>query len=644
MKRRFFILSILTFVFTLIFTGQVTLFNFTPLSQAQDENTFHGITLPVIKPQFRNQWTPELEADFQKRATFIINYFANPESYGNGYQENEKRSYPTAMFDFLVGNRDKAIQFLQAEDPNQEEHAHTNGIDYYFSFTLKGQIRKYFLFGQFLAPNYKQRMYEGAKKWTEKDPLTQPHPLYGFGDGTGRDWSIKRRGRWVDSRNTDNLRAMREVAVYLMAEETGNEETRQIYKQKIHRYVSALYNIGMGEWDSPVYHGHTFAPYLNLYDFAKDPEVKQLAKAALDWMSTAAAIKYYRGGWGSPAKRDYGGSNVVFGADAARTFWLYFGDAVISNPKPELDTLHFITSTYRPPLAVVALAKKQFNKPLEILATKPLYENWKEGNDRSPGYWETQFFGNTYQMGSLAGTFPDGDVEPFGLMAFNTERGVDYFAVNTGNKWIRPGKNKGDQIGQFENLLIWLRTADDVPFAFQIPKNAKLEPENNIWFIQLEKTGLAIFPISLSSPKKEMIKNERWLKTYSSEQVFTAQTKGNDYAGFALEVADLDSQQSYQQFKEQVKQKSRLNLRQLQQGKVIFQGKDQNTLQLTYNQQNLLPILHKNGKLFDWSKHFELYDSQTRDHDPVNLGWKEGKLKLNVKDLTFTQTVFLNSN
>jgi hypothetical protein len=256
------------------------------------------LKLSEVEPELRNPWTPELEAEFQQRAATIIRDFANPTSYGNGYGENEKGAYPRAMLDFLAGNRKQALAFLQSEDPEAQKHQHTEGIDYYYSFTLKGQIRKYFLFGQFLNPAYKQRMFLGAKKWTEQDPNGRPHPIYGNGDGTGRDWDISRRGGWVDSRNTDNLRAMRETSVYLMAQETGNEETRQVYKQKIQRYVWALYHIGMGEWDSEAYMSHTFTPYLNLYDFAKDPEVKKLAKAALDWMSAAAALKYYRGGWG----------------------------------------------------------------------------------------------------------------------------------------------------------------------------------------------------------------------------------------------------------------------------------------------------------------------------------------------------------
>lgn len=186
--------------------------------------TIQNIKLPEVAPEFRNDWTSELEAEFQQRATEIIRHHANSKSYGNGYGENEKRAYPKAMFDILAGNQDKALQFLQLLDPEIKKQQHTQRIDYYYCFTLKGQIRKYFLFGQLLDPDYKKRMFIAAKTWTEKDPLSNPHPIYSFGDGSNQGWDISRRGLWVDGRNTDNLRAMRETSVYLMAEETGNEE------------------------------------------------------------------------------------------------------------------------------------------------------------------------------------------------------------------------------------------------------------------------------------------------------------------------------------------------------------------------------------------------------------------------------------
>jgi hypothetical protein len=481
-------------------------------------------------------------------------------------------------------------------------------------------------------------MYNAAKIWTETDPLQRPHPIHGTGQGTGNDWSMKRRGLWVDSRNTDNLRAMRETSVYLMAEETGNEATRQLYKSKIKRYVSALYNIGMGEWDSEVYQGHTFAAYLNLYDFSQDTEVKQWAKMALDWLSMAASVKYYRGGWGGPVKRDYGDGHGVMRSHAGRTFWLYFGDTPVANNRPELDSLYLITSHYRPPLAVMELARKNFNKPVEILASKPLYENWKPGNNQSPGYWETQFIGASYQMGSLAGTFPDGDVAPFKLMAFNQHKGVDFFVANTGKNGVKPGKNPGDEIGQYRNLLIWLRPADQA-FFWQLPKTAKVEKDDNIWFIQLEKTWLALRLINLSSPEMIEIPNS----PYPDDNTYQALPTGNNYAGFALEVGEAATQGSYENFKSIFKQKSQVNLTQIKQGRVLFKGSQGQSLQFTYNQINLLPMLIRNGQKHDWSKNFALYNSLSRDNSPVSLGWKKGKLTVKAGKYQFSNALILPS-
>lgn len=597
---------------------------------------FSGDEIPVAN-RYKNEWSPELEAEFRRRTNQAIQYYAGQE-YGNTFAENEKKSYALAMFDFMAENREKAIAFLQSEDAQVSDHQHTDGIDYYYSFTLKGQIRKYFYFGKYLDPVYKQRMFNGAKKWTEKDPLNRPHPIYNKGDGTGNDWDIKKRGLWVDSRNTDNLRAMRETAVYLMAEETGNEATRLLYKQKIQRYVKTLYHIGMGEWDSENYHGHTFSAYLNLYDFAKDSDVKLLAKAALDWMSAAAAMKYYHGGFGGPTKRDYGSGNVVFGSAAARLFWVYFGDVAVKNTQPERDIIHIITSNYRPPQAVVALARKQFNKPIEVRASKPVYENWQPGGEDKPGYWETTFFGHSYQMGSVVSEFKDGDVGVFKLMAGNSQRGVDYFVANTGNNGVKPGKNRGDQVGQYGNLLVWLKPDSNTSFFFQIPKTATAEIVDNIWFFKLEKTWLAVHPINLSSYTSVAITDDKLTKLYRDEQTFKATTQAKGYGGFALEVGEAESYRSYEIFKKIVKEKSQLNLNQLVTGTVELIGANGKRLKLIHNPNNDLPFVFHNGVAHNWFKHFELYQP-TNGNSPISLGWKNGTLCLKAGGLKFSITV-----
>ena len=609
-----------------------------PLSSANTPSPGTLSLLQVEPPPakaFKNQWTPELEKEFQQRAKEVIKYYAG-KKYGNTYGENEKASYPNAMFDFLDGNREKAIAFLENEDNQAKDNAHTEGIDYYYSFTLKGQIRKYFFFGKFLDPAYKQRMFLGAKKWTQQDPNGRPHPIYGKGRG-GDGWGPEVRGSWVDGRNTDNLRAMREISVYLMAEETGNEDVRQLYKNRIQRYVWALYHIGMGEWDSENYHGHTLAAYLNLHDFAKDPEVKMLGKAALDWLCAAGALKYYHGGFGGPSKRDYGNSNVVYGSSAARLLWLYFGDNSLPNPKPERDSIHVVTSSYRPPLAVVALARKQFKKPIELLSTKPVYENWKPGGEDKPGYWETTFFGNTYQLGSLVAEFSDGDVGSFKLMAENSQRGVDYFVANTGSDRLKPGKNKGDQIGQYRNLLIWLRPASNQRFYFQIPKTAVSEIEDGIWFFKFEKTWLAVHPINLNSYTKLAIKGKKLEELYRDEVMLKATPKDNQYAGFTLEVGDKITS-SYASFKESVKKKSKLDVSQIASGTVQLKGVNGNNLKITHNSQNELPTIVSNGVKYDWFKNYDLY-KVTEENNPISLGWKQGKLRVEADGLVFEQTV-----
>ncbi len=581
--------------------------------------------IPSRAASLRNEWSPELEAEFWQRATPAIDYYLK-QRYGNTHGENEKRSYPIALFHVLAGDRQNALNFLQSDDAEASDHRHTEGIDYYYAFTLKGQMRKYFLLESLLDPDYHQRMWRGAQAWTAEDPNGRPHPIYGTGSG-GSGWGPDARGGWVDGRNTDNLRAMREIAVYLMAEETGNERVRVQYKGKIQDFVRSLYTIGMGEWDSENYHDHTLTAYLNLYDFADDLEVQQLAKSTLDWLAAAGAVKYYRGGFGGPSKRDYGEANVVFGSAAARLLWHYFGDATVPNPEPQRDAVHVLTSTYRPPEAVVALARKQFDRPVELLSTKPIYEHWLPGKSDRPAYWETTFWGHTYQMGSVVSSFADGDVSPFKLMADSDERGVDYFVANTGGGFVRPGKHDGDQIGQYRNLLIWLRPADERPFFFQLPQTAEADIDGDIWFFQFDKTWLAVYPINLSGYDPVEIPDDELANHYAMEQTLKAMPRGNTYAGFALEVGEAETHGSYADFKADIRLRSRLDIGAIAQGTAQLNSSTDTHLQLTYNPDDNRPIVIRHGVEHDLLSHLALYQP-TEGDAPITLGWKEGTLRV----------------
>lgn len=592
--------------------------------------------LPSIPAQFRNMWPEDWERAFQKRARHAIESLVKERIAGGTAGENEKNYYPRAMSHLLAGNAKDGLAALQAEDADgKRDHAHTEGIDFYWCFTLKGQVRKYFLFGDQLEPAYRKRMLAGAKAWTAEDPLRRPHPVYGKGNPPkGEAWGPDAKGSWVDVRGTDNLRAMRDTSVYLFAEASGNEKTRLLYKQKLAEYVVALYRVGMSEWDSENYHGHTLAPYHNLYDFAKDPEARGLAKAALDWLYAAAAVKYRRGVFGGPNCRDYGGSNVVFGGNAIHSLGLYFGDTPQDDPHPDRDDVYHVTSAYRPPRAVVELARKRFDAPAELFASKPWYKSWKPGDKAEPRYFETQYLGKTFQMGSLVSADQEAtwNVSPFKLVADNATRGADVFLANTAPLGDKAAKRAGDQIGQSRNLLLWLRPAADKPtFHFQIPKTAEFEADEGVWFVRLDQTWLAVYPIRLGKPEPGLAPEKR--KDYYAQERFLAAAATGDrgFCGFALEIGEG---MSFADFRKKVVARNRLDLSKLEDGEATLTGTGGGTLRVRANPKTDLPSVTADGTDIDWSRRAAVYRGPMIEQE-----WMSGRLRVSAGDRTFESAV-----
>ncbi|MUG98406.1 hypothetical protein F7734_41335 [Scytonema sp. UIC 10036] len=571
-----------------------------------------------------------MERDFQLRSKEALTKLTDSK-YGTTSFESEKRSYPKAMIGFLAGNREQAIAFLQSEDADAKSHAHTLGIDFYSGFTLKGQVRKYFYFGKYLDASYRDRMKRAMHLLTEVDPLTRRFP------NRRQFWakSTDNCDSWVDCRNTDNLKAMREISVYLFAEETGNEATRKLYKERIRRNVRTLYQIGQGEWDSENYLGHTISTYVNLYDFAKDPEVKSLAKSALDWSLMSGAIKYWRGGFGGPSKRDYNNGNCVWCSLATHELGLYFGDSPLADPNPSPDLVHLITSTYRPPLAVVALARKQFQKPLELLNSKPTYENWKPGGDAAPAFHETLYFGNTFQIGTLA-EGSGGDWNGFKMMAFNSTRGVDYFIAATGTDPTQMSSSSigGDRIAQYRNLIIWLNDKPKAPFQFFLPKSVKLETKKGVTFIGYEKTWLALTPINLNLEGINSTATEKIAKKYPENQILTA--LGNDQiSGFSLEIGEKETYGSWEKFQQTVLNQSRLDLSEIGDKAVEYRSVS-GKVKLQHQPQGL-PKVWRNGNFHDWRNHYAVYQNARGKKTPIYQGWKQGTLEVTAGGYKFTQ-------
>ncbi|HEY9296394.1 MAG TPA: hypothetical protein VIQ31_08480, partial [Phormidium sp.] len=184
-----------------------------------------------------------------------------------------------------------------------------------------------------------------------------------------------------------------------------------------------------------------------------------------------------------------------------------------------------------------------------------------------------------------------------------------------------------------------LRPASDKYFFLQLPITAKVEIEDKVWFIKLEKTWLAIHPINLNSSTTEVkIQDKKAAQLYQDEKILKVTTTGNQYAGFALEVGEAKTTGSYENFKKAVKTKTQLDLSLIATGTVQLKGTTGDTLKITHNSKNELPILIRNGVQHNWFENFELYKSP-EGNSPISLGWKTGKLRVEAGGSVFEETV-----
>lgn len=608
--------------------------------------TFYGKPVDI---RLRNPWPAELEREFQARADRILSDQARIKAPVNTYFENEKRSYGILMSHILNSNDQQALRDIQAEDHQHDQwHRETAGIDYYAAFTLKHQMRKYFYFGDLLVPEYRQRMRTGAQSWTEQDPLRRPH--YAYHAGT-QGWGPDAKNSWVDVRSTENLFLMRVTSVYLMAEETGNETTRALYKQQILDYARTLYRVGMGEWDSENYHGHSLGPLLNLYDFARDQEVQAAAKACLDWMTVAGAVKYMRGGFGGPTKRDYNHIQP-FGGSAACMMWIYFGDAPQDNPHWESDEVHVITSSYRPPHAAVQLARNQMSLPVTIYASKPHYSATTSFDDRSaPEYLETVYLAESFRMGSLAGGTRPGpsDVNGFKLLlADDTDGAVTLQGVPgddpkfVGSPMYQEGKVAAEnRVAQYENIAIWLAADGHAPWTWLLPDNVKLLHANDATVLEFDHTWVVMHPIGSTMLKQHAAKTaeiaEGEKPRFPRHQVLHATGTADKYCGVALEVIERKTYQNDASAFLAELANTRLDVSQLDDGIVIFTGFGDKRLECRWHESPTQLGVLRNGVAHDWLEHQRyLYRTSSADAPLLQSRWQEGELQLTTANSKFT--------
>lgn len=640
---------------------------------------------PVVPSEHNNPWPEAEEEKLIIQANRYLDKIKQTRVRGgNTFFENEKKWYGDSMLSFLATGNPEMLKLLQTRDHQSGEwHRETDGIDFYACFTIKHQMRKYFQFGSGLDPAYLAKMKSGATKWTAKDPLRRPHYAHQKGK---QGWGPDAKNSWVDVRTTDNLTWMRISSVYLMAEETGNAETTKIYKNRIRAFVVALYRVGTGEWDSHNYLSHTVAPIHNLYDFAKDPEVRLLAKAALDHYYTAAAVKYRNGNWNGPNKRDYNAVRPMTASPGV--FSLYFGNNPYL-PKADYDIVHLAASAYRPPMAVMELARKNGLTGTELKVNHAPYSSPMQGKYQvNPSYYETQYFGETFQLGTLARGTQESDANGFKIVADDPKTGAEMIQLVPGSDPNFPGSpqyQRGKLVGrgrvaQNRNLAIYLVRGSNTPWTWVTPNTTQVDIQKDVLFLKHANTWMAFHPIQTkitgqdeaksdklryrikrTKLKKDQIANppdwivpgsikkddkgrtwaQRKQERYLEYQALTATFEGNGYSGFAIEIGDPTTHPDFPSFQKAVLSKTQLDISKAAEGLVRFQDSlGKHTVEIRAKEQlSGSPVL-ADGQVRNWKAPFVKYGStDPNGPSPIEQSWTGDTLTVRAGGHVFTCTV-----
>ncbi|NES84396.1 MAG: hypothetical protein F6K10_24955 [Moorea sp. SIO2B7] len=276
--------------------------------------------------------------------------------------------------------------------------------------------------------------------------------------------------------------------------------------------LNKFLTIGQGEFHSSTYYPYAIAGLLNLYDFAKTPELKQLAKATLDWYAVNMALRLSWGTAGGAESRGFD-RGTWDGSELSALAWIWWGD----NPK----TLESIgkkqarvallaaLSDYRPPSQFKALARKELPLPFVLKASHPSYYSYHEDNK----FWETLYFTEDYSLGTLL--IPRRSYQTKGTinaqyatykLVIRDPKGVNNAVISLGGTFhnlMATGASPGDQYLQEGGAVIYQLRLNDKDKVAGVPGRSHLvlpssygQPKKyHNWYIwRIEKTWLCARP------------------------------------------------------------------------------------------------------------------------------------------------------
>lgn len=273
----------------------------------------------------------------------------------------------------------------------------------------------------------------------------------------------------LTAEGTENHVGMSRTSGYLFATEArelpGLAEKAADWEARLKAWAldwaRKIYHVGTGEWDSSVYTTYNLIGWINLHDHAADPEIREAARAVLDYYAVAIALKYTQRVYGGPESR--GTTDYTRRSTATEYLgWLWFGRAAEAEEEgfwrtsEYIQSIYAVLSDYRPPLLAVALARKELTRPATYINTKPSYLLTRPAESV-----EIFHIGETYTLGSVFTPYGGWANSSYGTvnwkMVIENSGGVPGIVWGNGGMKSQShgrGRNPFDQFAQHGSVLV----------------------------------------------------------------------------------------------------------------------------------------------------------------------------------------------
>jgi hypothetical protein len=161
--------------------------------------------------------------------------------------------------------------------------------------------------------------------------------------------------------------------------------------------AARILRVGSAEWDSDQYAAYNAQGWIVLHDHATDPEVRDAARAVIDFYAASLALKTTQTLQSGPKQRGVPNNNGRASADYLAWLWFSGSDHPPASWQGSeyLPSVLAAVSSYRPPAISLALARKQLDRNATYRNSKPSYLLTRPSETK-----EIYHIGERYTMGT----------------------------------------------------------------------------------------------------------------------------------------------------------------------------------------------------------------------------------------------------